>query len=232
VLKLGVRRAPGVAILAVTAYLAARHTRHVSIYFVVWLCLVPSYVQQIGLGATLVEAWHRRRRWIAAGAALVAGFALVQAVESKPWRLVVPTTNADEQLGRPVYPVGAVEYLRNARFFGNLFTPFVPGGYCLFQLHPAVKVSLDGRYEVAYRHGILEENVDFYAARPGWRATLQKYPTDLVLVPHSSPIGTTLRDQALWRETYVDDVYILFARPGLELPTVDRRGTPTTPAFP
>lgn len=232
VLKLGVRRTPGLLIVAVTAYLAARHTRHVSIYFVTWLCLVPGYVQQIGLGATLREAWHRRRRWIAAGAALVAGFSFVRAVECKPWRLVVPTTIADEQLGRPVYPVGAVEYLRNVRFSGNLFTPFVPGGYCLFQLHPAVKVSLDGRYEVAYRHGILEENVAFYAARPGWRETLEKYPTDLVLVPHSAPVAAKLRDETPWRESYADEVYALFTRPGLELPQVDRRGAPPTTAFP
>lgn len=221
VVKLGVRQAPGLLIVAVTAYLAARHTRHVSIYFVVWLCLVPGYVQRIGLGTTLMEAWRRRRRWIAAGAALVAGVSLVRAVECEPWRLVVPTTIADEQLGRPVYPVGAVEYLRDVRFVGNLFTPFVPGGYCLFQLHPAVKVSLDGRYEVAYQHGILEENVAFYAAEPGRLATLQKYPTDLVLVPRSAPVYAKLRDETPWRETYVDDVYALFARPGLELPPVE-----------
>jgi hypothetical protein len=232
VAKLGVRRTPDLLILAVTAYLAARHTRHVSIYFVVWLCLVPGYVQQTALGTTLVEAWCRRRRWIAAAAALVAGVSLVRAVECEPWRLVVPTTVADEQMGRPVYPVGAVDYLRNMQFAGNLFTPFVPGGYCLFQLHPAVRVSLDGRYEVAYRHGILEENVDFYAAQPDWRTTLEKYPTDLVLVPRSAPVAAKLRDETPWRETYVDDVYALFARPGLKLPHVDRSGGAPQPAFP
>ena len=144
----------------------------------------------------------------------------------------MPTTTADEARGRPVYPVGAVEYLKSTNFAGNLFTPFVPGGYCLYQLYPAVKVSLDGRYEVAYQPGLLEENVDFYAARGNWRATLSKYPTDLVLVPASAPVYAKLRDDADWREVYVDDCFSLFARPGLALSRVDRRGETFAPRFP
>jgi hypothetical protein len=232
VVRLGVRRAPGLLILAVTAYLAAKHTRHVSIYFVVWIALVPGYVQQTGLGAALIQVWNRYSRRIAVAAAVTACFCLVQAGRSEPWRLVIPTTPDDERLGRPVYPVGAVEYLREQQFTGNLFTPFVPGGYCLFQLHPAVKVSLDGRYEVAYQPGLLDENVDFYEAREGWNDVLAKYPTDLVLVPRTAPVYAKLRDETAWCETYVDDTYALFARPGLDLPRVERPAPKNVPQFP
>lgn len=212
VLKLGVRRAPGLLLVAVTAYLAAKHTRHVSIYFVVWLSLVPGYVQQTMLGAAIVETWRSRRHWVAGASLIIATFCLVRAAACEPWRMIVPTTKADEELGRPVYPVAAVEYLQKTNFAGNLFTPFVPGGYCLFRLHPQVKVSLDGRYEVAYAPGLLEENVDFYAARAGWRATLEKYPTDAVLVPTTAAVYAKLRDESGWRETYVDEMYAVFVR--------------------
>jgi hypothetical protein len=232
VVRLGVRRAPGLLLVAVTAYLAAKHTRHVSIYFVVWLSLVPGYVQQTGLGTAIETVWRNRSRWIIAAAGVITAICLFRAAGSEPWRLDVPTTKADETLGRPVYPVGAVEYLQTHGVVGNLFTPFVPGGYCLYHLHPAMKVSLDGRYEVAYQPGLLEENVDFYAARGAWRDVLAKYPTDVVLVPTSAAAYAKLRDETDWRETYRDDVYALFVRPGLSLPPADRRGESLAPRFP
>jgi hypothetical protein len=108
----------------------------------------------------------------------------------------------------------------------------VQGGYCLYQLSPAVKVSLDGRYEVAYADGLLEENVDFYAARDGWLTTLDKYPTDMVLAPKSAPVYAGLREETAWREVYVDDVYALFARPGAAPPEADRREASSSVRFP
>jgi hypothetical protein len=231
-LKLGWRRLPGLAVVLITAYLALRHTRHVSLYFIVWMSLVPGYVERTPLGTLIRSIWLNRRRWVAGVSALIAGFALVQATLAKPWRLVVPATVADEGIGRPVYPVGAVDYLRAVGFRGNLFTPFVPGGYCLYQLAPQVKVSLDGRYEVAYQPGVLEENVDFYAAGANWRDVLAKYPTDVVLAPRSAQVTERLARETNWKQVYADPVYVLFARPGLDLPSVEHAAAVDARTFP
>jgi hypothetical protein len=217
---------PGVLIVAATAWLALRHTRHVSLYMVVWLSFVPAWLATTPVGQSIVDFWHRRQRFVIAACALVAGITLARATWAEPWRLVVPATQADEALGRPVYPAGAVAYLRQIGFRGNVMTPFVPGGYVLWNLHPWVKVSLDGRYEVAYQPGILERHVDFYDAQPGWQETLTAWPTDLVLVPVSSKVFEPLSEQPGWMRVYHDDTY------ALALPLVDARGLHLRASFP
>lgn len=232
VAQLGVRRMPGLLILAVCSYLAVRHTRHLSIYMAAWLCLTPGYLERTRLGATLHSVWLKRRRGIAAVAALMSGFCAVEAVRAKPWHATMPTTQAEEKLGLPVYPIGAVAYLQEQNFRGNLFTPFIMGGYCLNKLYPHVKVSFDGRYEVAYPSGMLAENVDFYAAKSGWQETLAKYPTDAVLVPRSVEIGAELAKLCGWRAIYTDATYQIFARRETTLPMVERTDAPAATQFP
>lgn len=230
--KVGPRRMPGLVVVVVTAYLAVRHTRHVSIYFVVWMALVPAYIEQTGLSRLIRGLWLSKRRWIAGASAFMCGIAGVQVAMSKPWSLPLPTSIALERMGLPVYPVGPVEYLRDYDFHGNLYLPFVPGGYCAYRLSPNVKVSLDGRYEVAYRPGVLEENVAFYDAEADWEAVLTKYPTDLILVHHSAKVMPRLAARRDWRRVYFDGAYALFARPGLALPTRELPEPPTSLAFP
>lgn len=233
VAQLGIRRMPGLLILAVCGYMAVRHTRHLSIYLAAWLCLTPGYIQQTRLGTMLQSIWLRRRRAIGAVAALLTGFCAVRAVVAQPWQVVMPTTQAEEKLGLPVYPIGPVAYLKEHRFQGNLFTPFIMGGYCLNQLYPAVKVSFDGRYEVAYPTGMLEENVDFYAAKPGWQETLAKYPTDAVLVPRSVEVAAELAKLCDWTAVYSDATYQIFARRSVTtLPKFERPDVPRPAAFP
>ena len=136
-------------------------------------------------------------------------------------RLTVPGTTAD---GAPApYPVGPVEYLEQTGTTANVLVPFVAGAYVSWKLHPRVKVSIDSRYEAAYPPERLEEHVDFHSASPRWRAVLEAYPTDLVLVRSGSEIAARMATQTPWALVYQDDAYSLFSRPGLGLPVVDRR---------
>ena len=102
----------------------------------------------------------------------------------------------------------------------------------IWYLHPQVRVGLDGRYEVAYQEGVTEEILGFYAAEPGWRETLGRYPTDLVLVRVTDPVRGLLEGLDEWRAIYRDDVFLLFARTGIDLPTVDQRGRQIPTRFP
>jgi hypothetical protein len=227
--QLGVRRLSGIVLLAATAYAAARHTRHLSLYYVAWLCYVPGYLQQTSLGATLETLWQRRARLIVAGSLFVAALCLVRVLPRAPWQMYLPVTAADEETGRPMYPAGAVDYLARAGFRGNLMVPFVPGGFVMWKLHPDVKVSLDGRYEVAYQHGILEENEAFYQASADWRAMLARYPTDAILVPRRCPLAAVMPEADGWQRTYRDAAYDIYARIGLGLPSEEHTG-PIMPA--
>jgi hypothetical protein len=98
-------------------------------------------------------------------------------------------------------------------------TPFMVGPFVTWKLAPRVNVSLDGRYEAAYPVRLLTEQSDFYDARPGWPAMLDRYPTDVVLARRTAPVVAVLPTQATWRLVYQDNEYVLFSRPSLDLPS-------------
>ena len=114
----------------------------------------------------------------------------------------------------------------------NAGTQFEVGAFVTWQLHPAVMVSLDGRFEAAYPPETLPEHLAFYAAKPGWQRMLDRYPTDAVLVPSGAPLAGAMPQAAEWSRVYRDDAYEIHARPGLALPVVDRSDQPLTGIFP
>jgi hypothetical protein len=229
--RLGPRAARGWLLVTATAYMAARHERHVSIYALTWFAYVPAWVTSTRIGTALSRAWQRPATPVTHAIGLVlAAFAVTLFVSHRPWRLTVPGTTPD---GAPMpYPVGPVEYLREQAVAGNVLLPFGVGAFVSWKLAPPIKVSLDTRYESAFPPRLLVEHLDFFAARPGWRETLERYPTDLVLAPAGASVVDVLATQAGWMAVYRDDAYVLFARPGLPLPRRDRRGERLAGTFP
>ena len=227
----GLARSPGWPILAAAAYLAASHERHVSIYALVWVAYVPGLVAATGAGRALERLWERPPGPVThATAVVLVGIPLALFLSQRPWRLTVPGTTPD---GAPApYPVGPVDYLAANHVRANALVPFGAGAFVSWKLHPDVKVSLDSRYEAAYRPELLVEHIDFFDARDGWQRFLQRYPSDLVLARATAPVVTALTTQTAWMIVYRDDAYVLFARPGLDLPVVDERGHRIVGTFP
>jgi hypothetical protein len=166
------------------------------------------------------------------------------AIRFQFWHLRIPTTLAEhEKEGAPIYPVGAVNYLAENTFSGNMMVPFHAGSYVSWKLYPDVKVSIDSRFEAAYAPELVAEHIRFYAAHDNWRKTLNRYATDAVLVPRYSPLDNLLDQSAVseekesiveWRKVYMDDGFSLFLRTerAKRFPVVDNRGKPTTAGFP
>ena len=229
----GRRHAPGWLAVMVFALAATLHIRHLSIYAVVWMAFVPAWVEATPMGEAIRSFWKGNRRLVMATSLVIALLGLGASVAFEPWRLRVPVNREDLKEGPMIaYPAGAVRYLRDQGFEGNVMTPFVEGSYVSWELHPAVKVGLDGRYEVAYRPGVAEEILAFYAGEPGWDRTLDKFPADLVLVRSTDPVSRLLAEHSGWRCVYQDDAFEVLARPGLELPYADSRGKRIEPLFP
>jgi hypothetical protein len=229
----GRRPRAGWAALVLFALAAGLHLRHLSLYGLVWMAYVPAWLEAAPIGEELRSLWRRFDRQVSAAAALAVAGSLILIVRSEPWRLRVPADRAAIESGSPIaYPAGAVGFLAERRLTGNVMTPFVEGSYVSWRLHPAVKVGLDGRYEVAYRPGVTEEILAFYDGDPGWRHILGKYPVDLVLCRSSQPVRALLEGAGDWRRVYRDDLFELFARPGLEITPLDRRGDLIEAGFP
>jgi len=222
VASVGVRKTPGILALSATAGEAALHRKLLPVFAVVWLCYAPSYLQHTRVGKWLLEFSQRRRRFVLAAWSVLAAVSIVAAVRQKPWDLRVP---------QPIYPVGAVEYLGEQRFQGNVLVPFRLGAYVSWKLYPAVKVSLDGRYEEVYSDHLMREIFNFYEAGPGWRTTLDAYPTDAVLAPRDSPVCDKM-SETLWVPAYQDKDFVLYVKPGRSLKVQDDRTRSFAGVFP
>jgi hypothetical protein len=228
----GMFRMPGILALLVTAWLALNHIRHGSIYAVVWLCYVPAQFPETNLGEWFAQVVRRRERQVAFVGILVGLVGLGVAASNRCWQLTILTHSDREPL---VYPAGAVDYLAQTQFAGNLIVPFNTGAYVSWKLYPAVKISFDSRYEAAFPAGALEENLDFFQGKDGWQDTLERHGAGGVLVRRISPLDDWLASTgSSWERVYVDDAYSLFLRAELagSLPPVDRTGEQIVASFP
>ena len=115
-----------------------------------------------------------------------------------------------------VYPVGAVQFLKSQDFQGNVLTPFASGAYVSWMCYPQIRVSIDGRYEVAYRDDVLPKHDLFYSAKPSWESVLSEFKADAILIQVSSPayplLGTPGTRTETWKRIYQDQTFAIFAR--------------------
>jgi hypothetical protein len=192
------------------------------LFAIAWLCYVPSYVKATRVGRWWRSFADRRRVFLTAAWAFVACISACVAYRDRIWELQVP---------QPLYPVGAVGYLGTEKFHGNLMVPFRIGAFVSWKLYPAVKVSVDSRYEVAYPDAVVKRVFDFYDAAPGWQSSLSGWPTDAVLVSRDAPVSQLMPSFG-WPRVYVDREFEIYARPGIAMPAKDMSATTFRGAFP
>lgn len=235
--KTAKHRLRGAAFLALCFYMTIKHIRHGSLLAVVWLAYVPAWLTRTSAGQLLIRSVSENRNLVIRTCQAVIASSAVFASWHHVWRPSLPPAPL---YSTACYPVGAVEYLRASEFEGNLLTPFHVGAYISWELYPDVKVSFDGRYEVAYQHGVMEEHNRFLSVEPGWTGFLDRYPTDAILVHRQAPayaalleLGSksdtpTLAEQRLagWRVVYRDDSFLIAAPSESGLSAVDYSGMP------
>lgn len=239
----GLKKMPGLFFIAATAWVALWHYRHLTIYAVTWMCYTPAYLEKTSFGNEVTRVWRQRAGLITAIFVIMGLLGFSYAVHNRFWQLHIPTTSEEGKSGGPVYPAGAVRYLQDHQFSGNLMVPFDIGAYVSWHLYPEVKVSLDSRFEVAYPVAAAAENSRFYEAQEGWQQTLEKYPTDAVLIPRRRNVDQAM-DRAYgdpgrvtlpaWARVYRDDCFSLYIRAPLaeRYPRLDRRGEAIKASFP
>jgi hypothetical protein len=221
VLMRGWRDCRGALIVVAMAGGTILHSRIVPFYAVAWVAYVPSYIHATAVGKFIRGAFRNRMAATAVCMVLTIFFA-VMGFEAGVYRLIVPNDR---------FPVGAVRYLRQLNFRGNVMTHFEHGAYLSWWMYPAVKVFVDSRYETAFPAAVVDESFNFYEARAGWRQTLEKYPTDLVVIPMRMPVAQLMGDTG-WGLVYRDESFRIYARPGLQLPFRDESGGTFPASFP
>ncbi|MCC6508775.1 MAG: hypothetical protein IT423_06690 [Pirellulaceae bacterium] len=226
---LSIRRQPlgsllGLVGLCVCAILAIKHLRHGSIYAVVWIAYGPAWLTHTSLGREIVRFINSRRQLALPIAQAIVVACLGWAVSFECWQTTVSGQTTRQST---CYPLGAIQYLREHQFRGNLLTPFHAGAFVSWELYPDVKVSLDGRYEVAYQPPVFDEHWEFFEAHSNWQRLLDNYPHDAILVDQTAKVRPLLEQfrnsTADWQFVYEDPSYIVLARRGSSLPPVVRQ---------
>ena len=143
----------------------------------------------------------------------------------RPWAILLPGDNPSYFGDHFTQPIGPADFLAARGFRGNVMTYFHHGAYMSWRLYPAVKVSCDARYYDAYPPADVDRNFALYLHSPQLLPQeLQRLPkTDAILCFRLSPLAPELAKLG-WPRVYDDDAFVLYARPGLDLPYQDRRG--------
>lgn len=230
--EIGIRNFHGIALIITVCLASIFCNRLVIFYAIVWTCYVPGYLRITPLGNVMYGLCKKRSRFLILLLSLATIVFFARTVPFlRPWKLLVPNDYIKGYGKNMIYPIGPVDYLSEIAFKGNLMVYFDWGAYVLWKLHPDVRVSMDSRYEVAYPGWLVDENFQFYTAKEGWERILTAYPTDLVLVDKRLPLAKVM-PQSGWKKIYTDKGFELYARPDLELPTVDRTNYIFTGVFP
>lgn len=226
------RKFPGLLLLLATALAAVKSNRFMAFYAIVYASYLPGMLSRIELGRDLRRWWWKFQKPIAAASAAVCLLMLSKAIPLEPWRLRVPSVPTPGHINGLIYPVGAVNHLAEQHFRGNVFVPYDWGSYVMWKLGPAVQISYDSRYEVAYPAWRLDEDHEFFNAHDGWREVLTKYPTDIVLAPNRLDVVDAMDSAQGWRRVYRDSQFSMFAREGIDLPTFETDADPPEGTFP
>ncbi len=198
--------------LCLAAYMACKHLRHGSLYAVLWIAWMPGWLTATPLGRSIVACLQNRRpiAMVSCMSAMIVFAAYT--VSQRIWLTTLPDHDPD---GVMVYPVAACNFMNAKQLQGNLLTPFVAGGYVSWRSHPAIRVSLDGRYEVAYRDDVLPKHDRFFLGKEGWSELLEEYPVDMILVQNSAPVLEKLQGKShgrMWTAIHADSAFTLFAK--------------------
>lgn len=193
--------------LLITAYSTYRHAR-----FFVLMGLFGSIVAAGAIGAILRRARAAGRlealeRLLDPKVALAAMVALVAIFG------VTFVTNATSgatgvTVDRELYPIAATEWLADQEVGPNLAIPLAYGGYSIWHLGPAMKVSIDGRNLTVYD----DEWVDRYlrSLEDGTAlGVLDEAAVDAWMLPSDSPQIAALQATGRWGVAYRDPVAVV-----------------------
>lgn len=108
-----------------------------------------------------------------------------------------------------LYPQAALNYLVSQGWDTKPgYNDYNWGGYLIWA---GIPVFIDGRADV---HGdaLMREYVQTLHIHENWRAPLDKYGVEYVLIGPRTPLGVLLKETAEWKHVYRDDVAVIFVR--------------------
>ena len=203
--------------LAVTLYLGLMHHRHINLFLVFAGIYMPVWLTtflQTMKSDVKINLFLQRAGWKIPSlvGALLIFFWSGRSIVQDPLSLKLPLQPDHDNKYSMYYPVGAVDYIKKNFLSGNILTEFSWGEYLIWELYPRCLVALDGRFEQVYPEHITREYFDFIFGRSNWKQFLDKYPTDMILIPSGSSLCSLIQNASEWQKTYADQGSALFVK--------------------
>jgi hypothetical protein len=129
------------------------------------------------------------------------------------------------------FPREAVAFLRtsNPDQPGRLFAYYDWGGYAIWKLYPQYRVFVDGRSDL-YGDQILTQGETAVHLHEGWRAILDDWDVQTILIPPNSALAQALFLDPGWNAPYHDSQASIFVRNRMSIPH-GRLPAATSPAL-
>ena len=190
-------------------------SRFIPFFTPVAILMIARYGAGIVNNLFRMETYHAFMKKIQVPIAIILSLILI---------VVINNTNLFKNgIRSNTYPEGAARFLREHRISGNMFNPYVWGGYLLWALYPDYKVFIDGRAlieEIFFQEvKILEAYPQNMEGLPGWKALLNAYRVNFLItfsVGNFSgrlvPLIPALLNDPEWQLVYMDNISLIFLR--------------------
>ena len=114
-------------------------------------------------------------------------------------------------ISNKIYPVYTIEFIKENKIPGNLFTDFNYGSYASYKLYPQNKIAIDGRYEEVYNPKLLDEVRNFQLLKDSpWNKFLLNYPTDIIIIEKKYPLFKKLSQEKEYKMVFDDKAFAVF----------------------
>jgi hypothetical protein len=110
-----------------------------------------------------------------------------------------------------IFPIAAVDAIKNSPPDGNVFNDFNWGGYLLYRLWPEKKIFIDG-FTDFYGEQLTREYLKIVDGTPGWEQVLDQHQVQWVIVPPSGSLADRLDHSAQWVLRYKDSTAGVWVR--------------------
>jgi len=111
-----------------------------------------------------------------------------------------------------VFPIAAIDALDESGLpEGNVFNEFIWGGYLLYRVWPDRLVFIDGQTDF-YGEDLTATHRQTVEARGDWRAVLDEYQIQWVILPPDRGLSPWLDQSPEWESIYSDDTTSVWAR--------------------
>ncbi|HSB74925.1 MAG TPA: hypothetical protein VLC12_04700, partial [Terriglobales bacterium] len=181
--------------------------RHIPIFVLVAVPILAAGLDELAA----------RRHWFdgtqekaPAPAKLALNLALVLAVAGLAGARFYQAVNEQAAGEAENFPKAATEFLLREHVPAPIFNYYDWGGYFIAKLYPQYRVFIDGRTDL---YGKLMDTFSETASGKGdWRAALEHYQVQTVVVPPASGLAGLLRLDPGWKKAFEDKQAVVFVR--------------------